>query len=105
MNWKKIAGKSPALKKLKLSVSAQQQVTIEMKYEGYIKRQLNQIEKFKRLENKPLPGQIDYLKLTHLSREAKEKLDRVKPVSLGQASRIAGVTPADISVLMVHLRK
>ena len=105
MNWKKIAGRSPDLKKLRLSPGAQQQVTIEMKYEGYIKRQLNQIEKFKRLENKPLPGQIDYLKLTHLSREAREKLDRVKPVSLGQASRIAGVTPADISVLMVHLRK
>ena len=80
------------------------QVEIEVKYEGYIQRQLQEIDKFRHLEQIKLPEKIDYAAVHGLSSELKEKLDAVRPASLGQASRIAGMTPAAISVLMVHLR-
>ncbi|MCX5750474.1 MAG: tRNA uridine-5-carboxymethylaminomethyl(34) synthesis enzyme MnmG [Candidatus Saganbacteria bacterium] len=76
---------------------------IEVKYDGYIKRQMLQIEKFKKIEDKRLPPDIDYSKLSGLCREAQQKLDRIQPISIGQASRIAGVSPADVSVLLIHL--
>jgi len=79
------------------------QVEITTKYEGYIKRQLEQVERFKRLEDKKIPKHIDYKKLKGLCNEARLKLDKIRPVSVGQARRIAGVSPADISVLLVHL--
>jgi len=80
------------------------QVEIHIKYEGYIKRQLKQIERFKDLEDRLIPSGLDYLKLPGLSREAQIKLDKIRPVSIGQASRIAGVNPADMSVLLIHLK-
>jgi len=80
------------------------QVEIEIKYEGYIKRQLTQIERFKHLEQIKIPDHFDYLHVHGLSNELKEKLSRVKPGSMGQASRISGITPAAIAVLMVALR-
>ena len=80
-----------------------EQVEIEVKYEGYIRRQAIDVEKFRRLENKSIPDRFDYRGLRHLRFEAREKLERVRPASLGQASRIAGVTPADLQVLLVHL--
>ena len=80
------------------------QVEIEIKYEGYIRRQLQEIEKFRHLEQVKLPEAIDYTIVHGLSSELKEKLSAVHPASLGQASRIEGMTPAAISVLMVHLR-
>ena len=80
------------------------QVEIEIKYEGYIKRQLAEIERFQNLEQMKIPTDFDYFQVHGLSNELKEKLDRVKPESLGQASRISGITPAAISVLMVALR-
>ena len=80
------------------------QVEIEIKYEGYIRRQLQEIEKFRHLEQVKLPEAIDYTIVNGLSSELKEKLSAVHPASLGQASRIEGMTPAAISVLMVHLR-
>ena len=80
------------------------QVEIEIKYEGYIQRQLQEIGKFRHLEQIKLPESIDYSSIHGLSSELKEKLATVRPASLGQASRIAGMTPAAISVLMVHLR-
>jgi tRNA uridine 5-carboxymethylaminomethyl modification enzyme len=80
------------------------QVEIEVKYDGYIQRQLQEIDKFRHLEQIKLPEAIDYGAVHGLSSELKEKLDAVRPASLGQASRIAGMTPAAISVLMVHLR-
>ena len=79
------------------------QVEISIKYDGYIKRQLSQVEKFKKLESKTLPEDICYSDIHGLRIEAQQKLDKVKPVSIGQASRISGVTPADISVLLIHL--
>ena len=79
------------------------QVEISIKYDGYIKRQLSQVEKFKKLENKILPDDICYSEIHGLRIEAQQKLDKIKPVSIGQASRISGVTPADISVLLIYL--
>jgi tRNA uridine 5-carboxymethylaminomethyl modification enzyme len=80
-------------------------VEIELKYEGYIKRQKAQIEEMRRLEDKRLPEDIDYTKLTGLRKEAQERLQEVRPASVGQASRIYGVSPADISVLLIWLAK
>ena len=81
------------------------EVQLQVKYEGYIRRQQEQVERFKRLENINLPEEIDYKGLPGLSHEVVEKLGRIKPRSLGQASRISGITPAAISVLQVHLKK
>ena len=76
---------------------------INIKYEGYIRRQLRQVEQFKKLENKRIPDDIDYDNINSLRIEAKQKLSEIKPLSVGQASRISGVSPADISVLLVYL--
>ena len=82
-----------------------EQVEITIKYEGYIKRQEAQAHEMRRLEEKKLDPQTDYTQIIGLRMEAQEKLNKVKPQNLGQASRISGVSPADISVLMIHLRK
>jgi tRNA uridine 5-carboxymethylaminomethyl modification enzyme len=81
------------------------QAEIEIKYAGYIKRQLEAVSRFKNLETVRLPGDIDYSVVTGLSREAREKLTRIRPRSLGQALRIAGMTPSAISLLSIHLKK
>ncbi len=88
-----------------LSYHVRTKVEVGIKYKGYIEKQLQQIEKFKHLENKALPEDIDYLSIEGLRNEAKEKLDALRPVSVGQASRISGVSPADINVLLVWLEK
>lgn len=80
-----------------------EQVEIEIKYEGYIKKQLEQVEKMRKLEKKLLPKDVDYKTVTGLRLEAQEKLNNVKPDNIGQASRISGVSPADISVLLIWL--
>jgi len=82
-----------------------EQVETQIKYEGYIKKQLSQAEHFKKLENKKLPREIDYNSIRGLSLEAQQKLSEIKPDNLGQASRISGVSPADISVLMVYIEQ
>ena len=79
------------------------QVNINIKYEGYIKRQEKQVEGFKKLEKKKLPQDLDYSRISGLRIEARQKLEQFRPVSIGQASRIAGVSPADISVLLVYM--
>ena len=79
------------------------QVEIRLKYEGYIKRQLKQVEEFSRMEERPLPADLDYGRVTGLRLEAREKLKKIRPASFGQASRISGVSPADISVLMIYM--
>ncbi len=81
------------------------QVNINIKYEGYIQRQLRQVEHFKKLEGKIIPENLDYTKISSLRIEAKQKLKQIKPMSVGQASRISGVSPADISVLLVYLEQ
>ena len=82
-----------------------EQVNINLKYEGYIKRQLRQVEQFKKLENKKIPESIDYDEVYSLRKEANQKLKEFRPESVGQASRISGVSPADISVLLIYLEK
>lgn len=86
-----------------LSDAVIEQININIKYEGYIKRQIKQVEQFHKLENKKLPPDIDYMNVPSLCIEAKQKLMKHKPESIGQASRISGVSPADISVLLVYL--
>ena len=80
-------------------------VEIAVKYQGYIDRQLRQVEEQRKMEDRPLPPDLDYLSMAGLRLEARQKLDRIRPLSLGQASRISGVSPADIAVLMLQLEK
>lgn len=87
-----------------LNDDVKQQVNIQIKYEGYIKRQLKQVEQFKKLELKFIPDNIDYSKVTGISTEAKQKLESIRPVSIGHASRISGVSPADLNMLLVYLK-
>lgn len=82
-----------------------EQIEIELKYEGYIQRQVEQIEKFDKFENQKIPIDFAYGKIKSLSTEGREKLSKVKPESIGQASRISGVTPSDISILMVYVHR
>ncbi|MHC1749246.1 MAG: tRNA uridine-5-carboxymethylaminomethyl(34) synthesis enzyme MnmG [Cellulosilyticaceae bacterium] len=88
-----------------LSEAVVEQVMIELKYEGYIDRQRKQVEQFKKLENKKMPIDINYNDVYSLRLEAKQKLEQIRPISIGQASRISGVSPADISVLLVYLEQ
>ena len=88
-----------------LREEVQEQVNINIKYEGYISRQKKQVEQFKKMENKKIPEDIDYDKVKSLRIEAVQKLKEYQPVSLGQASRISGVSPADISVLLVYMEQ
>ena len=80
-----------------------EQAEIQIKYQGYIAKQKQAVARELKLENKLLPQNIDYKEIKELSNEAKEKLEKIRPVSLGQASRISGVSPADVSILMIHL--
>ena len=86
-----------------LAPQVAEQAEIFAKYEGYITKQRQEVERFMKLENKRLPDDIDYRAIKELSSEAAEKLDKVRPANIGQASRISGVSPADISVLMIAL--
>lgn len=88
-----------------LPKSVKEEVEIEIKYEGYIKKQLQQVEQFKKLEGKKIPDWIRYEEIGGLSSEAKQKLSQIRPSSIGQASRISGVSPADISVLLIYLEQ
>ena len=103
INFGDLLGLDKELKERNISFPAQEQVEIEAKYKGYISRQNQQIEKFKKMENLSLPTQFHYDSIPGLRKEAQQKLDLFRPVSLGQASRISGVSPADISILMVYL--
>ena len=82
-----------------------EQVNINIKYDGYIKRQIKQVKQFKKLESKKLPPNFDYTQISGLRMEAQQKLNLYQPISIGQASRISGVSPADISVILVYLEQ
>lgn len=82
-----------------------EQAEIDIKYDGYIRRQLKQVEQFRKLEQKRIPEDLDYEKIPSLRLEAVQKLKLCKPISIGQASRISGVSPADLSVLLVYLEQ
>ena len=89
----------------KLSKEIIDQVEIEIKYEGYIVRQKRQVEQYKKLEKKLIPSDLNYDEVPSLRLEARQKLKEFRPVSLGQASRISGVSPADVSVLHIYLER
>ena len=82
-----------------------EQVEIAVKYEGYIQKQVEQVERSAKLEVKHLPEDIDYSQISGLSLEARQKLNKIRPLSVGQAARISGVSPADIAILMVYLEQ
>ena len=82
-----------------------EEVEIQVKYEGYIKLQEDQVEKFKKLEKKKIPDDIVYADIKGLRLEARQKLDKIKPLSIGQASRISGVSPADVNVLHIYIEQ
>lgn len=103
LNYEDLAPIDPERPELPWDVK--QQVEINLKYEGYIKRQLKQVEQFKKLEAKKIPEDLDYEKVGSLRIEARQKLELYRPISIGQASRISGVSPADISVLLVYLEQ
>src|SRR5262249_58465007 len=93
----------PSLKQESLPPDVIEQVVLETKYAGYIERQAAQVERFKRLESRPIPAHFDFMAVAQLRAEAKEKLSRIRPTSLGQASRISGISPADLAVLLIYL--
>ena len=103
MDYEKLAEIDPARPVLPPDVT--EQVEIDVKYDGYIRRQLKQVEQFKKLEQKRIPEELDYDSIPSLRLEAVQKLKLCKPISIGQASRISGVSPADISVLLVYLEQ
>jgi tRNA uridine 5-carboxymethylaminomethyl modification enzyme len=103
--WEDIRGLAPTPGALPEDPDIIEQVTIEAKYGGYIERQAAQVERFRRLESKPLPEDLDYAAVPQLRHEAREKLLRVRPRSLGQAGRISGISPADMATLLVYLKK
>ena len=86
-----------------LSAGVKEQVNINIKYDGYIRRQMKQVEQFKKMEKKRIPENLDYDQVQSLRIEAKQKLKAYRPMNIGQASRISGVSPADVSVLLVYL--
>lgn len=100
-NWSDLFDAKPELAEVTEAVA--QQVTYDVKYEGYVKRQQATIERHQRLANKRIPDHFDYESLSHLRREAKDKLTRFRPTNLDQAQRISGITPADIEMILLHL--
>jgi tRNA uridine 5-carboxymethylaminomethyl modification enzyme len=88
---------------LEASADVVEQVTLEAKYSGYIHRQAEQVERFQRMESRPIPAHFDFAALPQLRAEAREKLGRIRPANLGQAGRISGISPADLAVLMIYL--
>jgi tRNA uridine 5-carboxymethylaminomethyl modification enzyme len=103
VTWEQLCEMAPQLKGMEAPADAVEQVVLETKYAGYIGRQAEQIERFQRLESKPIPAHFDFLAVPQLRFEAKEKLSRIRPASLGQASRISGISPSDLAVLLIYL--
>jgi tRNA uridine 5-carboxymethylaminomethyl modification enzyme len=103
MTYEDIALLSPST--IQLTDEMKEQIEIQIKYEGYIEKSLLQVEKLKKMENKKIPDQIDYNAISGIATEAKQKLKEVRPLSIAQASRISGVNPADISILLVYIEQ
>jgi len=105
VTWGRMAADVPDLAALRVPAEVIEQVEIEAKYAGYLARQKVQIERTRRMEDRPIPSGLDFAAVPHLRAEAREKLARVRPRSIGQASRIAGIGPSDLAVLMIHLAR
>jgi tRNA uridine 5-carboxymethylaminomethyl modification enzyme len=103
VDWSRLCELDPTLRQWSAHTGAIEQVVLETRYAGYIDRQAAQVERFHRLESRPIPRHFDFQALPQLRAEAKEKLSQIRPASLGQASRISGISPADIAVLMMYL--
>ena len=103
VDFARLLAMNPFLRERDLPSGVKEQVEIEVKYEGYIQRQMTHVEKFKKMESWNLPPWLDYQEIPELRKEARQKLLAIRPASLGQAARISGVSPADISILMVYL--
>ena len=103
LSYAGLAPFDPNRPELPSTVTSEAEITI--KYAGYINRQLRQAEEVRRLEERPMPGDIDYLSISGLRLEARQKLDRIRPLNLGQAGRISGVSPSDVAVLMITLER
>lgn len=103
MHYDLVAKLAPS--EVELSSEEKEQVEIQIKYEGYIEKSLQQVEKLKKMEDKKIPDQIDYDVISGLATEAKQKLKQVRPLSIAQASRISGVNPADISILLIYIEQ
>ena len=103
--WDELLVLDPSLESHDFPTDVVSQITIEAKYDGYIDRQIDQIERFRRLENKSIPADLEYGAIPQLRAEAREKFERIRPLSLGQAGRISGISPADIATLLIHLKR
>lgn len=101
--WEQLCDRAPALREWDAHPGVVEQVVLESKYSGYIDRQSTEVERFRRMEHKAIPATFDYAALPQLRKEAKEKLGKIRPASIGQASRVSGITPADLSVLLIYL--
>ena len=99
-----IASENEALQKLAKDGELIEKAEVEIKYEGYIQKQRELVEKLDKYENIPIPHDFEYTHINTISMEAREKLTKFRPATLGQASRISGVSPSDISILLVYLR-
>lgn len=103
VEWKDVCDRQAAMREWDSQPDVVEQVVLEAKYSGYIDRQAAEVERFRRMESKRIPGSFDFAAVPQLRHEAREKLNRVRPTSLGQASRISGITPADLAVLLFYL--
>jgi tRNA uridine 5-carboxymethylaminomethyl modification enzyme len=103
--WSDVLALDLSLSEAGFDPAVVEQVTVDAKYAGYIGRQGAQVERFRRLEEKRIPADIDYRTIRQLRAEAREKLERVRPHSLGQAGRISGISPSDIATLLIHLKR
>jgi tRNA uridine 5-carboxymethylaminomethyl modification enzyme len=103
VRWEDVLEMHPALKEMHTSPDVVEQVVLEAKYAGYVGRQAVAVERFRRMEGRPIPPSFDYAAVPQLRAEAREKLSRVRPVNLGQAGRISGISPADLAILLFYL--
>jgi tRNA uridine 5-carboxymethylaminomethyl modification enzyme len=104
VEWADLCARHPALREWDSRPDVIEQVMVEAKYSGYVERQAAEVERFRRMEDRRIPPQFDYSAVPQLRAEAREKLTRVRPTSLGQAGRISGITPADLAVLLFYLQ-
>jgi tRNA uridine 5-carboxymethylaminomethyl modification enzyme len=103
VEWGDLCGRHPTLREWDRRADVVEQVVVEAKYSGYVERQAAEVERFRRMEDRRIPTQFDYAAVPQLRAEAREKLSRIRPASVGQAGRISGITPADLAVLLFYL--